>query len=298
MNFKLVVMCFVLITYDAIVQSAPFVKTREEEIKELVENLHRQYSAFNKEDIYAEIENHHPGYVAEQISEVVTRLNGSSDESVIQHQTLLQDMLLVFNKLKLMMNIPDEVDFYLIQPDQDNLDDNRAYNLPFYDAIDRRVYLGKWGLGWVPSNRLYLLIHELTHIQQHQRLGLLALRNSKEAEVFAQEREADESALNAIKCPVCLQMIEDETYDNQERTAQGYLSKTDIKKYKKQKKSHDMCTAHAADKQTNEDLRKLMPSWSESLFHHKEEERALQRLNLDWEISPLVEDRLSSVQFK
>lgn len=294
MNLKLVAICFTLIIYDVRVQAASFAQTREEEIKEFVESYHARYPESTKEDLYAELENHHQGYVTQRFSDAITQLNGSPDEYVMR----LQDMLVVFNQLKLMMNIPDEVDLYLINPDQNNLDDNRLNNVPFYDACDRRVYVGKWGLGWVPSKRLYALIHELTHVQQHQRLGLLAVSNSNQEEVFASEREADESACKAINCPICLQMLEDETSDNPEKIAQGYLSKTDIRKYKNQKKHHDTCTAHAADKQANKELGKVMPSWSELLFRHNEEERSLQRLNLDWSISPLVEDRLSSVRFK
>lgn len=121
-----------------------------------------------------------------------------------------------------------EISLYLIH--QSNTDNAQGYGgVGFYAPFERHMYLTPTAFGYSPSQQIFTLIHELTHVQQHQQLGLLRFKDSNESDIFNQEQQADLQAIQAINCPICIQLIEDEwPQDSARRAAEGYLNKSQI----------------------------------------------------------------------
>jgi len=203
------------------------------------------------------------------------------------------------NILKTKMNISDEIQLYLITNDALIAGMNIPENA-FYDAHERRIYISSRFFGDAPSTNIFKLIHELTHVQQHQKLGLSRFKDRMYDRSFDLENEADTHAIKAIQCPICVQIIEDEWPKNPTRPLLGYLSLDEVKQYKKQKQIINTCKAHAAHNSEAQRLRSLLRSKStfiESLQNIFTKDKSLERIELDFQISTSAHDRLSSVQF-
>ena len=122
--------------------------------------------------------------------------------SLIKSTTIietLKDIQKSFDKLKRLMHIPDEVKimFYINQLSLPN-------SLMSYSQTDRIVLLHPAILISPPSFILFSLIHELTHVKQHLRMGYLDFNLTPSNQ---REREADVKAALTIKCPSCLNAI-------------------------------------------------------------------------------------------
>lgn len=249
----------------------------------------------NKEDVRPDLEAKFASniYQSESMNSSVVRSNNP------KRKQMLQDALDTFNALKIKMNISDEVQLYFLRG-HITINGTNIEEEAVYDGHDRRVYISNNLFGRAPARILFTLMHELTHVQQHQRLGL---REYKLSSSYDKEHEADTNAILAISCPVCAQLIEDEWPKDNQRTALGYLSRADIGKYKEKKCNNQLCKAHAADSVEAQKLRALMPSqldttlsWNEYIFG-KKDKNIIERLELDLKLSRTAEDRLSSVKF-
>ncbi len=204
----------------------------------------------------------------------------------------VQDIQDTFNALKQRMAIPDEVEILFLKDDAEDA---------LYNVFDRKVYLSPRFFGDGPTKKLFKLIHELTHCQQHMREGLIAMSDGKKNAVH--ERQADIQAAQAISCPICMQIVEDDFSDDKDRARLGYLTKADIAAYKSNKQAQDICSAHKADTVDNQRLKALLQVSSESLNIFQKalawmqaDKKSIQRAELDFQIG-YMKDRLSSVRF-
>lgn len=209
------------------------------------------------------------------------------------------------------MHIPDEIELYF--NNTANFEEENGSTPAQYNSVDRRIELSADFFTLNPSEKLHTLIHELTHVEQHQREGLLIYNKQTESQKFDHEHQAEAATMQAISCPVCIQLIEDQIgyADLPELADLGYFTVDDIKKYKVQKNMKDVCAAHALDNEANQKLRGLLPSlylqkkesWIEWFFYDKKKQSKVHikeretRLRLDWKISRSVQERLSTVKF-
>ena len=185
-----------------------------------------------------------------------------------------------FKKLKQEMQIPEEVKIFFVN-DLSNGGCERA----LYSFINRNVYIGPVFFGDSPSKQIFTLIHELTHCRQHMRKGMST--NPSIGDIVMDEHEADTKAAEAIKCPICMQMIEDCKSNNKALTSdKGYLSKDDIRVHRQSKKVEDVCHAHKKDSAANQQLKTLL----------LDEEESIKREALDLQIGSM-QDRLSTVKY-
>lgn len=205
----------------------------------------------------------------------------------------MQDIQDVFNALKERMAIPDEIEIFFLKDDIEDIS---------YNAFDRKVYISPRFFGDSPAKRLFKLIHELTHCQQHMREGLIAMCDGKKSNEH--EHHADIQAAQAISCPICIQIIEDDYSHDRNRAELGYLTKADIAAYKQSKLTQNICNAHKAYTVYNQRLKRLLfmgfkfikslpkrlKAWMQS------DKESIQRVELDFQISSM-KDRLSSMRF-
>ncbi|MDP3788449.1 MAG: hypothetical protein Q8Q60_04010 [Candidatus Chromulinivorax sp.] len=289
-----------------LVQAQSFKHSQEEELDLDLQHWHKTYPERTKEDIEDELKTFfiRNMYEVESIDALIVRMEQLGELAVVQQ---IQDIHATFHDLKVKMQIPHEVELWFIQnpmiaehdPIRKKADIKEEEAV--YDGHDRRVYITANFFGRTPSSRLYSLIHELTHTQQHLRLGL---RKIKEASSYDKEHEADMNAIYAIKCPICTQLVADECPSDKRRANFGYLLQKDIQNLQATKMDDDICQAHGADIEGALQLRALMPNqkksgWFKNCFGcstHKN--HALDRLNLDWQCSQVAEDRLSTVRFE
>ncbi|MDP3788158.1 MAG: hypothetical protein Q8Q60_02430 [Candidatus Chromulinivorax sp.] len=312
MNFKSIVMCLALISYDTFVQAVSFTKTRDEEIAELVENICRNNPDRKKEDLYAQVHSSGIGSQFVPISEIIWQEGETDNQFYLETSVLAQDASDTFNQLKIIMDIPDEVELWV-----ENMHNDRPIH---YNHIYRRVEILPGFFRYPPSARLFMFLHEFTHVQQHLKDGLLLfVYNNRSHNRFEYERQADVTAAQAISCPICMQVIEDDVFlaellEKKEhvqvnRNAQGYMSSVEIEKYKSEKKLSDVCQAHARNNQPNQELKDFMNNNEHSetffarLFHLKDtqiqtEEQSEAHEALDVQSSKFMQDRLSSVKIK
>ena len=123
----------------------------------------------------------------------------------------------------------------------------------------------------------------------------------EESNIFDQEHEADVQAIQAIFCPICIQLIEDEwPHDTPRRATEGYLNRAKVQQFKQHKKDSDICRAHASHTKEAHKLRSLMPKRSSTCWKRMFgcKDNSIERLELDFKISGTAENRLSSVKFK
>lgn len=145
-----------------------------------------------------------------------------------------------FDTLKKLMNIPDEVTLLVSGQDPDGQSAE-------YHPLARTVLVHHGFLARSKPIQLFILIHELTHCQQHMRDGLLK-RLQKNS--YKSEHEADTQAAMAIQCPDCLWFIERDYKCTFGQRRQGYLGTSDFAKYRKKKLHNnicDGCKAHSFD---------------------------------------------------
>ncbi|MGZ6251237.1 MAG: hypothetical protein ACXWL2_04355 [Candidatus Chromulinivorax sp.] len=291
---------------DFILQPASFKYSAEEELEKELEYFQRIYPDKTKDDIFDELQTHFASniYKSMPILEVIKILKQSSntqEDKVLEASENIADM---FEALKIKMNIPTEVELWYTNGLKDSsLNQSQEFlEDALYDAHERRVYISIFFWGRTPATRQHRLIHELIHVQQHQKLGL---RRLKEISAYAKEHEADNRSIMAIKCPVCTQLIADELSTNYiqniVRSELGYLSKEDIELDRMSKKNDDICLAHNANTPEAQELRKLVNlQTKESLLdsvYGLFKDKSLERLNLDWKCSQKARDRLSTVKF-
>ncbi|MBI2352916.1 hypothetical protein HYV11_01570 [Candidatus Dependentiae bacterium] len=95
-----------------------------------------------------------------------------------------------------------------------------------------------------PSYQLFIMIHELTHAQQHMREGILRRVMMNNVSRVESECEADTNAAQKIKCPLCFKaVLAGELLKEKVATAQviayvkamRYLMSDDLKIHLKQK---------------------------------------------------------------
>jgi hypothetical protein len=147
-----------------------------------------------------------------------------------------------FNELKKRMHVTEAVDFLYAD-----------YMLNFamwYDVLDRAVYINTNGLRIPPALFVFFIIHELTHVKQHQKMGITGFADSSS---FDKEREADSTAAELMQCPLCMKariayqlLSEKQSLEmkNKEYAKRGYLTGQDLKKYLEQKSLYNLCKAH------------------------------------------------------
>lgn len=283
-----------------------FTTSKKEDLDEMLHYFQSANPERSKDDLGAELNTTLPNniYQHESFDELVTRL-GSSDQRI-------QDIYDAFNILKLKMHLPKDIELYFLKAFHKNAD-LEIEEEALYNAYERRLYLSNNFFRAIPSSQLCTLIHECTHIQQHQRSGLK--KHVYFSDSFAKEQEADINAIESIKCPVCIQLIEDDWLDvtsaGTYRPDHGYLSRTEIQKYKLEKKDSNTCKAHAAHTAEAQKLRTLVAKKSQSakltlwqrMFGNNKikntnmESEKTERLDLDRDC-PKIEARLSSVDFK
>jgi len=197
-----------------------------------------------------------------------------------------------FSSLKQLMNIPQDVELLFLRDDAEDA---------LYNILDRKVYISPRFFGDSPTKQLFKLIHELTHCQQHMREGAVAMCDGRRSIVH--EHGAYSQAAQAISCPLCMQIIEDDLSRNDERSKLGYLTHKDIAEYKRGKHIQDICEAHKVDLIENIELKALLPEDLNSLgFFQKAAEwfqrdkKSIARVELDFKIGS-IQDRLSTVKF-
>lgn len=157
----------------------------------------------------------------------------------------MQDIQNTFDALKHTMQIPQEVEIWYVFDQNLNTSALMSY-MPF----DRTVYVYPNSLDLTPAYRLFTLIHELTHIKQHQSLGLLKhhlhVHNQK-------EHEADTNAAQTIACPLCFrvilaeQLLRETTSPIEQRNnnkSNGYLMSDDLQLLLEQKCLNKLCSLH------------------------------------------------------
>ncbi len=214
----------------------------------------------------------------------------SSGNNAIAEQ--VQDILDAFDALKKRMRIPAEVEMFFLSDDAEDA---------LYNVFDRKIYISPRFFGDTPTKRLFKLIHEGTHSQQHIQEGIIPMIDGTKS--VEREREADTQAAQAISCPTCMQIIEDDFNQNSNRADLGYLTKNDIAAYKKAKQVQNICNAHKANTPANQELQTLLAADPNSLnmFQRawawiQKEKKSQQRAELDFKIESLL-DRLSTVKF-
>jgi len=225
------------------------------------------------------------------------KLNSSIDITSDEYDSKLQSIdtvLEMFTMLKKSMNIPDEVELYAYSKDsrKDPID-------AFYSAAVRRVYINI-NNHYSFSFYQYLLIHELTHVQQHQRLGSIgywANLFSKEGS-FLSEREADTAVAKAVSCPVCMQVIEDILLKRGGSSSLGYLSCSQFREYKDEKQHCDTCAVHCGSTIIHEQLNEILPKTKEFNYQELYLSEREQRITLNYSFCGSAQDCLSTVRFK
>lgn len=211
--------------------------------------------------------------------------NGSSQECLSN----IQDAYKTFTILKQVMLIPNEVEIWYCS------DQELSSGFMGYRSIERTVYVYPQAWDQSPAYRLFTLIHELVHTQQHMRSGLLRhhLEDQDDESRALHEHEADVNAANSIKCPLCFKSVV--AYQLlRERTAtveqlnrikvDGYLLSDDLKECLQHKSLQDLCSVH--QNASNVDILSGLDS-KENLMQIYEDDCAL----------GCMSDRLSSVKF-
>lgn len=287
--------------------------------QQLEKTIFEKTIAEEKQDVWMYIKQHNPDWTEEDFTEWffrqspagcselrVTALfilkemvleSGKSENTHTQKVVMLiQDILDTFNQLKVLMNIPAEVEIFYVEEkyveDAENSDgtqkDRKSRMLPyaFYSISDRKLYITQNFFSLSLSQQLFCLIHELTHCQQHMQRGFIAMISIDST--VADEHEADTQAIQAISCPLCIQAIQDQASNNPQLKEAGYLSKQDIAVYNNNKSIENVCDTHKADTAENQKFKELLNS--------ETDEDIDQRIHLDFKIGTLSE-RLSTVKF-
>lgn len=210
--------------------------------------------------------------------------NGLQDFRDIQH---------TFNKLKILMGIPDEVEIKFAHGPAIT---NGA--IMGYNSLDRTVYIYPIAIDdHCRSFQLFTLIHELTHAQQHIRLGLIKSHLCSDKK---KENEADLQAANAIQCHMCMQAIKAD-YLLHEATdlgkkniktleQKGYLTGENITMITNTKQEKNICDFHLHFGKANE---LLYDRWLKSQINSS----LMERFNFD-KTNGSLEERLSTVDFR
>ncbi|MBI2353117.1 hypothetical protein HYV11_02645 [Candidatus Dependentiae bacterium] len=232
-----------LCVMDQLTITSKFKRTKEEELIETAEHFKTPDKTINEmvNSILAHSKQlQHPHDIAPLKEEIIS--NKVTD-------THLKNIYDAFHKLKKMMDIPDEVQIFMCH--NQTLNPSTIMN---YAPLDRCIYVYPLFKNLSLAKILFILIHELTHAQQHLKYGLLKqkLMDSKE-----REAEADKQAVSAIKCPLCIHIIEAEHLLNEEKLSQnhikklqenGYLTAQNISEIKIAKMTDDLCEIHTHDK--------------------------------------------------
>lgn len=169
-------------------------------------------------------------------------------------EAFFSDIKSTFELLKKKMNIPDEVDIVFCD---DKNPRSTGIHLMKYASHLRTICMYPAIFDLPQTFILFSMIHELTHVQQHMRDGLLnyTLAGGDKKSLSKKEREADTNAAQIIKCPWCLKAIlvhrllqERQLSKSQiEHFANlGYLISDDLKKHLEQKVLEDTCKVHQA----------------------------------------------------
>lgn len=290
---------FALITSNVIFSAATFQKSAKEELEEMVTHARSLFPDKIEQNIRDELSRacNVLSDSSESLPELAQRLMANPEHEIIGRQLI--DLQETFDRLKILMNIPHEVMIKFCHKQQG------SGNFLYY-SMDRTVYVLPCGTGQTPSMKLFCLIHELTHTQQHMQKGLVAMGGASIEQVCFDEHEADTCAARAINCPLCMQIIEDEFPRDAKRAEQGYITQTDITLYKQNKSMHDLCNAHKIDCLARQQLQILLPVVAESSTYYQrlmlwcscyfQKDNAIERANLDWQIGTMA-DRLSTVRF-
>jgi len=197
----------------------------------------------------------------------------------------LRDLQKTFDVLKNMMKIPDEVK--IMYCFNQSLSPNALMS---YNMTERIVYVYPAAMHCCRSYQLFTLIHELTHTQQHVRMGLMG---SNLADNIEKEREADTQAAQAIKCPFCMQVIMAEQLLHEasctaEKIAslasRGYLVAADLRHFQNLKIKQDSCELHKTNIDDDNNNTSLQSTELQELC------------DVDYNNGLLV-DRLSTVKF-
>lgn len=166
-------------------------------------------------------------------------------------EDFFSDIKSAFKLLKQKMNIPDEVNIVFCD---DKHQHSIGVHLMKYHSGERTIIMYPAVFDLPQTFILFAMIHELTHVQQHVRDGLLNyVRAGSNKESQAQkEREADTNAAQIIKCPLCLKaviahrLLQQESSKNRidEFKKLGYLASDDLRNFLEQKDLIDICKEH------------------------------------------------------
>lgn len=167
-------------------------------------------------------------------------------------ENFFSDIKSTFRLLKQKMNIPDEVNIvFCDDKDQHSI----GVHLIKYHSGERTIVMYPAVFDLPQTFILFSMIHELTHVQQHMRDGLLqyTLAGANKASQAQKEREADTNAAQIIKCPLCLKTVlvhrllqEQQLSKSQINNFKnlGYLISADLRTYLEEKDLMHTCKAH------------------------------------------------------
>jgi hypothetical protein len=169
-------------------------------------------------------------------------------------EAFFSDIKSTFELLKKKMNIPDEVNIVFCD---DNNPRSTGIRLMTYASHLRTIYIYPAVFDLPQTSILFAMIHELTHVQQHMRDGLLncTCAGDDKKSLSKKEREADINAAQIIKCPWCLKSVLTHRLLEERQLSKsqiehfaslGYLTSNDLKKYLEQKVLEDTCNVHQA----------------------------------------------------
>jgi hypothetical protein len=225
-----------------------FKKSWEEELHEAAEyywNPQIETLDAVKNDILSTSKkNHYQDKIASLPIMAKRYLENSQKESV----SFALDIQQTFDSLKNKMSVPQEVEVAVSF--EQSLKEEAFMG---YDHRDRTVYMYPSSLDMSPSYRLYTLIHELTHAQQHMRMGMLGSQRFSQEHHSVYEGEADTNAAESIKCPLCMkavlayQLLRENTASQEDIASvrkDGYLMSDDLKGFLQKKSLADLCKVH------------------------------------------------------
>lgn len=220
-HIRLAVLCLAIFSID----QAEFQKTQVQELQEYAPFF---YKKIHKKDSKIKAQEAYPLLIAccqkykndaMTLAELYERIGLDAREVQV-----------AFDRLKQLMNIPDEVVLLVSGADPDQSAE--------YHPLTRAVMVHHGFFARCKSIQLFMLIHELTHCQQHMRDGLLKhLQKSS----YESEHEADTQAAIAIQCPDCLWFIQRDYKRTSKQRRQGYLGESDFDTYRKKKLHNDIC---------------------------------------------------------
>ncbi len=284
------------------VQAQSFKHSQEEELEEFAIYLfnNRNYDRWTNLEEAREAVDHIALMKLSDLHSIEWLLERVKANQIVRQRVINFDE--TFKLLKQKMNIPAEVQLHFKSGDE--IEYREGSNIEaYYDPFRRLIWITADTLTQTPSRDIYILIHELTHAQQHHNLGLVNYSNQSKYEM---EHQAEIQAMQSIKCPICMQLVIDQWNDSSDNDEvfsklhqDGYLSLSDVKIYKNHKNIQDVCNAHAAETEQALKLRSLMSEQSRGWFGWlQNKDKSMERRELDERILASSEDRLSTVRFE